>query len=45
MHGARAENEQGFAHHREPLRPRRQRRGAGGGEGEAGNAEVKKLKI
>ena len=27
--------------HREPLRPRRQGRGAGGGEGEVGNAEMK----
>jgi len=40
VHGARAQDEQRRAHHREPLRPRRQRRGASGGEGEAGNAEV-----
>ena len=29
------------AYHREPLRPRRQRRGAGGGQGEIGDAKVK----
>ena len=28
------------AHHREPLRPRRQRRGASGGQSEIGNAEI-----
>ena len=40
VHRARAENGQGRAHHRESLRPRRQRRGASGGEGEVGNAEI-----
>ena len=40
-HEARAEDAQEPAHHREPLRPRRQGRGAGGGQGEAGNAKIK----
>ena len=37
---ARAEDGQGPAHHRESLRPRRQGRGAGGGQVEAGDAGV-----
>ena len=35
VHRARAEDGQGRAHHREPLRPRRQRRGASGQKSEA----------
>jgi hypothetical protein len=38
-HETRAEDEQEKAHHREPLRSRRQGRVPGGGQGEVGNAE------
>ena len=40
VHEARAEIAEGRAHHREPLRSRRQGRGAGGGEGEIADAEM-----